>query len=1303
MANEFIIKNGFHSKGNSQITGSLSISGSDINLNNFSALKFSGTDTLNVGYANNWTQINIGKQSSDEIRVNGILKAEQDITASANMSASGYISASAFSGDGSGLTGVSPSPAGNNQEIQFNNSGVLGGNPNFKINNADGVVSMESGSYFGIGSEGIIKTTNSTIGINADEDTVNVEIIGEDGESRIKALGSGIQITGSTTIKDSVNITGPITASILKPLNQPGLSVTGTTLLVQGGDNTNGTGGNGGNLNLFGGKSRSQGNGGDVNIFGGDFNASGVSGSIFLDGTKVELNDTPLHTSTIKSQNGVVTMLQLNGNNVEIGNVTSTAGGPYLTKLFAQDVELFSIFPDSGTGRATLSGSRPGKESEIIATTGSFSRVTGRSSLIIDTGTDTLQIVSSNFGVATTGEMSSGTGDGISTTNITSSGNISSSGKFIGSELSSLGDLTLDADGADILLKDGGTEFGRFKRDSSNFVIKSATSDKDIIFRGDSGGGTVDSLTLDMSDGGKALFKGGAQITGSLLLSGSLQLDYNGNGNMIIGSGSGEALTTGTDNIIFGNNAAQGLDTGTDNIIIGKFAAKDVDVDDGANLVLIGKNVAANGTFTSEDDSVCIGTSAGQGAKLAGSVFIGHNAGASSGYNGVNQSVAVGGYALAQYGGNYNVAIGYKTLRYGYPGATIDNNIAIGYSAMEGNSAYAGPRNNIAIGFKAMQNTTTNINVGGGENIAIGYEAARPSDGTTKYFGTKNIVIGYQAGQNSYTTDATHNIIIGPSAALAFSGSSDTLVIASGSSHLISGSFATGDIIFYNTASAPNFSGSFQGDGSNLTGTGTVVVGNGGGSGDTLSQISIGGTTFEIPAGTVTPTNGASNRIATFNNATLINGEANLTFDGSALDVTGDVTASGDILIEGGGLDIKNGGAQSYARFYCESSNAHYTELKAQPHALYSGNPVTLLPSYDFDFRKPFFGDSSTTVNITASGAISASGNLIGNNLQSPGSLILGGGTFTSASLAQAVAGEGETYDLNATTNGSNVNLNLTSTSGTDNSFVTLKEGTNITLTRDSATQITIDAAGGGGGGGIFSQVGSTTQFSTTSSLLVTGSNSPASASLEVHGSGSNIFKVEGSVGTLFSVDDGLDDVIFAANNISGTPVISANVDNTVRLGKLGGFGIVISGSTPAPNDSQAKIIITGSIHTSGSLGIGMAASSTIGRIDAKNDVVAFSTSDERLKNNITPIENALDKVSQVQGIEFDWIPKEGVHGNEGHDVGVIAQEIEKVLPEVVQNRDNGYKAVKYEKIIPLLIEAIKELQAEVQELKKYK
>jgi len=105
-------------------------------------------------------------------------------------------------------------------------------------------------------------------------------------------------------------------------------------------------------------------------------------------------------------------------------------------------------------------------------------------------------------------------------------------------------------------------------------------------------------------------------------------------------------------------------------------------------------------------------------------------------------------------------------------------------------------------------------------------------------------------------------------------------------------------------------------------------------------------------------------------------------------------------------------------------------------------------------------------------------------------------------------------------------------------------------------------------------------------------------------------------------------------------------------------------------------------------------------------DVVAFYSSDERLKKNVIPIGNSIEKVKQIRGVEFDWIPKKDsdgsdIHRHEGHDVGVIAQEIEKVLPEVVETRDNGYKAVKYEKIVPLLIESIKEQQKQIDELKK--
>ena len=122
------------------------------------------------------------------------------------------------------------------------------------------------------------------------------------------------------------------------------------------------------------------------------------------------------------------------------------------------------------------------------------------------------------------------------------------------------------------------------------------------------------------------------------------------------------------------------------------------------------------------------------------------------------------------------------------------------------------------------------------------------------------------------------------------------------------------------------------------------------------------------------------------------------------------------------------------------------------------------------------------------------------------------------------------------------------------------------------------------------------------------------------------------------------------------------------------------------------------------SLGVNVNASTTDGRIDAGNDIVAYSSSDIRWKENVKPIENALSKILKIGGYEFDWKElseeeKKTQHGNEGHDVGVIAQEIEKVLPEVVTTRENGFKGVKYEKIVPLLIEAMKEQSDTIEKL----
>jgi len=102
----------------------------------------------------------------------------------------------------------------------------------------------------------------------------------------------------------------------------------------------------------------------------------------------------------------------------------------------------------------------------------------------------------------------------------------------------------------------------------------------------------------------------------------------------------------------------------------------------------------------------------------------------------------------------------------------------------------------------------------------------------------------------------------------------------------------------------------------------------------------------------------------------------------------------------------------------------------------------------------------------------------------------------------------------------------------------------------------------------------------------------------------------------------------------------------------------------------------------------------TSGNLTASGNVTAYS--DESLKDNIEVIPNALDKVSQIRGVTYN---RNDIENNPKH-VGVIAQEVEKVLPEVVETNDEGLKTVSYGNMVGLLVEAIKELKAEIDELK---
>lgn len=267
-----------------------------------------------------------------------------------------------------------------------------------------------------------------------------------------------------------------------------------------------------------------------------------------------------------------------------------------------------------------------------------------------------------------------------------------------------------------------------------------------------------------------------------------------------------------------------------------------------------------------------------------------------------------------------------------------------------------------------------------------------------------------------------------------------------------------------------------------------------------------------------------------------------------------------------------------------------------------------------------------------------------------------------------------------------------------DNNFIALNTDKLETSFTGSANIVTVGTLTTGtwsastiatnrGGTGLTSFTNGGAVFANSTSTLTTGT-------LPIASGGTGITTTPTSGNLLIGTSAGA----YTSTTLTGTT-------NRVTVTNSSG-GITLSGPQDLADSSNPQF---------GSLGIGTAASGVSGEIRATNQITSFF-SDERLKEDIQQISDALEKVMALRGVTYQ--PNaiaEKIGYKKEKMVGVIAQDVEKVLPEAVkaapfdimlfENKEisrsgENYKTVQYEKLVPLLIEAIKELNKEVQQLK---
>ncbi len=321
------------------------------------------------------------------------------------------------------------------------------------------------------------------------------------------------------------------------------------------------------------------------------------------------------------------------------------------------------------------------------------------------------------------------------------------------------------------------------------------------------------------------------------------------------------------------------------------------------------------------------------------------------------------------------------------------------------------------------------------------------------------------------------------------------------------------------------------------------------------------------------------------------------------------------------------------------------------------------------------------------------------------------GGTLTTAqTLAGAIS--------------SSAQVGITATTGYDaNKYV-------------DHTGVSISAGSGLSGGGTIAATRTLT-LDTASAHFISGARAAESAVNTTGASGINLSYNSGlgtlsatlanSSVTINGTALSLGGTLTTAQTLAGAISSSGQVDGTAIQNKsitINGTSVALGGTLTTAQTLAGAISSSGQVALASTNGFGTYINQALlttsavthgnltinGTITATGDITAYYTSDKRHKNNIQPITNALQKVSKLNGVTWEWNDDVNEVTKSTPKTGLIAQEVQEVLPEVVVERENGYLGLDYSKMMGLMVEAIKEQQTqihnltlEIEELKKQK